>query len=114
VTAPAPATPGFVVLYRWRLRAGQEQAFLQAWETATRMIRAERGGLGSRLHRGEDGVWTAYAQWPDQETWQRSQALGPGEGAEVVAAAQAMRAAIEHAEEPLLLEPVRDLFAGVE
>ncbi len=108
VTTP---TPGFAVLYRWRLRDGSEDSFLQAWEAVTRMIRSERGGLGSRLHRGEDGLWTAYAQWPDRETWQRSQALGPGEAAE---AAAAMRAAIEHAEEPLLLEPVRDLFVGVE
>lgn len=52
-----------VVLYRWRLRAGTENAFIEAWSRMTELLRF-RGSLGSRLHRGADGIWYSYAQWP--------------------------------------------------
>ena len=29
-------------------------------------------GLGSRLHREEDGRFVAIAEWPDYETWRRA------------------------------------------
>ena len=58
-------TPGFVVLYRWRVHAGQEEAFVAAWSTITALLRSQRGSLGSRLHRGSDALWYGYAQWPD-------------------------------------------------
>ena len=35
-------------------------------------IAEEFGGWGSRLHRGEDGCFYAYAQWPDRATWERA------------------------------------------
>ena len=59
-------TPGFVVLYRWRLKPGREQDFVEGWSAATRALLA-RGSRGSRLHRGSDGIWYAYAQWPSAE-----------------------------------------------
>ncbi len=31
------------------------------------------GGLGSRLHRLDDGTHAAYAQWPSRELWQAAQ-----------------------------------------
>ena len=52
-----------VVLYRWRLRPGAEDAFIAAWSRMTEQLRF-RGSLGSRLHRGADGLWYGYAQWP--------------------------------------------------
>ena len=59
MSAEAPA----LFLYRWRLRPGTEGAFVAAWADATRaLLRA--GSLGSRLHRGDDGLWYGYAQWP--------------------------------------------------
>lgn len=72
VMAPGPV--GFVVLYRWRLVPGREDEFQLAWERLTKAIRAERGGLGSRLHRGVDGLWWAYAQWPTEERWRAAMA----------------------------------------
>lgn len=57
------ATPT-LFLYRWRLHAGREEAFVDAWSDATRALLAQ-GSLGSRLHRGDDGLWYGYAQWPD-------------------------------------------------
>lgn len=59
--------PGFVVLYRWKLRAGSEDSFVEAWSRITKLLREQRGSLGSRLHRGSDGVWYGYAQWPSAE-----------------------------------------------
>src|SRR5690349_12541356 len=56
--------PGFAVLYKWRLHPGSEESFVQAWSRMTDRLRSERGSLGSRLHRGADGFWYSYAQWP--------------------------------------------------
>jgi len=61
------AKTGLVVLYRWRLRPGTEAAFAEAWRDATQALLA-RGSHGSRLHRGDDGLWYGYAQWPDDAT----------------------------------------------
>jgi catechol 2,3-dioxygenase-like lactoylglutathione lyase family enzyme len=58
--------PGFIVLYRWRLRPGHETRFKEAWSIVTKAL-IERGSLGSRLHNGNDGLWYSYAQWPSAE-----------------------------------------------
>lgn len=58
--------PGFIVLYRWRLRPGHEKLFQDAWSIVTQAL-IERGSLGSRLHVGNDGLWYSYAQWPSAE-----------------------------------------------
>jgi hypothetical protein len=97
-------TIGFAVVYRWRLYAGKEDQFLGAWETVTLALKQQRRALGSRLHRAEDGIWIAYAQWPDRESWQRSRDLGPLDGS----VAERMREAIAESWPPILLDPVRD------
>lgn len=66
---------GFAVIYRWRIRDGQELAFRQAWERGTECLMRRCGALGSRLHRCEDGSWMAYAQWPSREAWERATPL---------------------------------------
>jgi quinol monooxygenase YgiN len=96
--------PGFYVLYRWRLHDGKEAVFERAWETITLRLRAERGALGSRLHRASDGTWAAYAAWPDRSAWERSRQAGPVDER----ASSLLQAAILESEEPLLLEPVND------
>jgi heme-degrading monooxygenase HmoA len=58
--------PGFVVLYRWKLKPGCEEAFTEAWAEMTSVLLA-RGSLGSRLHHGHDDTWYAYAQWPSEQ-----------------------------------------------
>ena len=97
---------GFAVIYRWKVKAGSEEVFVAAWETLTRAIRERRGGLGSRLHRDDDGGWTAYAQWPDRTAWEKAQKM---ESADPAASA-AMGEAIAESFPPLILEPVRDLL----
>ncbi len=58
----------FAVIYRWRLKPGQEARFVDGWERVTRAIHAACGSYGSRLHQATDGTWVAYARWPDAET----------------------------------------------
>ncbi len=76
MTSKAPAaTDCFIVLYRWRLHAGAEAAFVQGWSRITELLRS-RGSLGSRLHRGSDGIWYSYAQWPSEQIRRDIFALG--------------------------------------
>ncbi len=62
----------YVVVYWWRVKAGKEEQFRDAWRRGTRQIARLYGGLGSRLHRAPDGRFVAIAEWPDRETWQRA------------------------------------------
>jgi heme-degrading monooxygenase HmoA len=62
----------FAVVYRWRIAPGLEAQFEEGWKRGTERIAAEFGGWGSRLHRGEDSVYVAYAQWPDEATWRKA------------------------------------------
>ena len=76
MTSKTPAaTDCLIVLYRWRLHAGAEDAFVQGWSRITELLRL-RGSLGSRLHRGSDGLWYSYAQWPSAEVRRDIFALG--------------------------------------
>jgi Antibiotic biosynthesis monooxygenase len=59
------------VIYRWRLKLGHEDEFVEGWTQVTRAIHAQCGSYGSRLHRSDDGMWVAYARWPDRETRER-------------------------------------------
>jgi heme-degrading monooxygenase HmoA len=65
----------FAVLYRWKLKSGTEPAFREAWTAATEAIRVRYGTGGSRLHRGDDGEFVAYAVWPSRATWEEAQKL---------------------------------------
>ena len=100
---PAPRV-GFAVLYRWRLRQGLEPAFQEAWARVTEAYLEQRGALGSRLHRSDDGLWVAYAQWPNRAAWERAQQASAVD----VEAAQRMAEAIEESLEPILLHPCAD------
>jgi hypothetical protein len=96
----------FHVIYRWRVHEGKESQFEQSWAEVTRMIRAHRGGLGSRLHRCPDGTYVAYARWPDHDTWHRSGSIPlPDDG--VVAR---MKEAIASSEPPIQMTAVADLL----
>lgn len=53
----------FAVIYRWRIKPELERQFVENWSAVTKYYMENRGGSGSRLHRGADGIWYAYAQW---------------------------------------------------
>ncbi|WP_140630513.1 antibiotic biosynthesis monooxygenase family protein [Methylibium rhizosphaerae] len=96
--------PGFAVLYRWRLHEGKEQQFIQAWSRVSERLLAERGSLGSRLHRGADGWWYSYAQWPSAEAREQAFAqasVDPG-------ATRQMREAVAESLPELVLEAISD------
>jgi heme-degrading monooxygenase HmoA len=93
----------FAVIYRWRLKAGQEERFAAAWERVTRAIHAQCGSYGSRLHRCQDGLWVAYALWPDAVT------RGACEGADDEGVRE-MQSAAEELVETIECEVVRDLL----
>lgn len=100
------STVGFVVIYRWRLHAGKEQQFQQVWSSNTPEIIRRCGGLGSRLHKAEDGTWLAYAQWPDKATWERSYSVPDWD----LEGGQLMQEAIIERLPRILLEPVADFL----
>ena len=91
-----------IVLYRWRLHPGCEAGFIVAWSRLTERLK-ECGSLGSRLHRGPDGILYGYAQWPSDEV--RLAAFA--ENLDPDASAQ-MNAAIAERFPEIQLEPVVD------
>ncbi|RYZ88853.1 MAG: hypothetical protein EOP04_08360 [Proteobacteria bacterium] len=57
-----------IYVYRWQLKEGMEQSFQEGWSYITHGLRQHCGSYGSRLHKGNDGLYYGYAQWPDRET----------------------------------------------
>ncbi len=101
------AGPAFCAIYRWRLHPGSEASFVQAWSRVTKLLRSERGSLGSRLHRGPDDIWYSYTQWPSAE----AKAEGLARVSVDPEAWQQLRAAIAESLPELILEPVSDFLA---
>ncbi|KAB8180900.1 antibiotic biosynthesis monooxygenase [Lysobacter maris] len=104
MTNPQPA---FCALYRWRLHPGTEASFVRAWSRVTQLLKAERGSLGSRLHRGPDDIWYSYTQWPSAE----AKAEGLAQPSVDPEAWQQMRDAIAERLPEIILEPVADYLA---
>ena len=96
----------FIVLYRWRLHAGTEDAFVEGWSRVTELLRS-RGSLGSRLHRGSDGLWYGYAQWPSAQIRRDIFALGSLDDA----ASARMKSAIAESLPEITLEARADYLA---
>jgi GNAT superfamily N-acetyltransferase/heme-degrading monooxygenase HmoA len=101
--------PHFVILYRWRLHPGREDAFVEAWSRISQSLRSKRGSLGSRLHRGDDGLWYSYAQWPSAAARQEAFAAGP---IDEQSAAQMEHAVAERYPE-IVLECVSDFLVSI-
>jgi heme-degrading monooxygenase HmoA len=97
--------PGFVVVYRWKLHPGKEQAFVEAWSAVTNHLLKASGSLGSRLHRGPDDSWYAYAQWESADARRRA-----FEGPVDAASRAQMSSAIAEAYPELILECVSDFL----
>ena len=62
----------FAVIYQFNIKETMEPTFINAWQQLTELIYQYEGSLGSRLHKQDEGVFIAYAQWPDKETWKNS------------------------------------------
>lgn len=62
----------FAVLYKFKVKAEQEADFGKHWADMTKEFTDVHGGLGSRLHKSDDGSLFAYAQWPNREKWEEN------------------------------------------
>ena len=95
----------FIVLYRWRIKPNLEGQFIESWSERTAYLFKTYDSLGSRLHRGSDGVWYSYAQWKSAE--QRQQAFA-AESGKISETSRRFRAAIEEDFPEIELEIVSD------
>lgn len=94
-----------VVLYRWRIHPGLEDQFIQAWSKISVLLKA-KGSLGSRLHRGADGIWYSYAQWPNARARDDAFSREPFDQE----SSTLMQAAVAERLPELHLEPVADFL----
>lgn len=65
-----------IALYRWKIKPEFEQQFIDRWSEITVYYSENHGSFGSRLHRGNDGLFYGYAMWPSTE--QREKAFETG------------------------------------
>jgi heme-degrading monooxygenase HmoA len=94
------------ILYSWRIKPGKEQQFTEAWSQVTEFLRDKRGSLGSRLHRGNDGLFYGYAQWKSDE--ERQNAFQ--NSVEINDAIEKMRDSIKETLPEIMLEPIADFL----
>lgn len=94
-----------IALYRWKIKPGYEQQFAHHWSEITLYYRENHGSFGSRLHRGNDGLFYGYAMWPSLE--QRKEAFDTGVEHP---SRQGMVEAIEESLPEVLLEVVADFL----
>lgn len=92
-----------VFLYRWRIKPGFEQQFIDSWSEITAYYRKNAGSLGSRLHKGSDGLFYGYAQWKSAED--RSAAF---ENRPAHPAREKMQEAVQESFDEIRLDPVAD------
>jgi hypothetical protein len=96
----------YAIYFRWKVAAGRESDFEHAWLVLTELLREERGGLGSRLHRCADGQYFAYAQWPSEIFW----AMQPEPTARMIELRHQMRQCAELVDGPHGGDVVADLL----
>lgn len=58
----------FAVIYRFRLKPEQVDAYKTNWNIIVDYFKKYRGAIGSCLHKGDDDLWVAYSRWPDRKT----------------------------------------------
>ena len=96
-----------VFLYRWRIKPEKTAQFIDAWSEITAYYRENFNSKGSRLHRGSDGIFYAYAQWESAE--QRETAFRNSPPTE---AGARMREAIEERFPEVRLEVLADYLVA--
>lgn len=95
----------FIALYRWRIDPELEKQFQDAWSAVTLHYRENYGSSGSRLHRGSDGLFYAYAIWPDNDA--RQSAFATQDEATIAHRELMNSAIVEHCPE-IVLETIAD------
>lgn len=77
------STEKFTVIYSFKVLDGREADFINSWTEMTKLIYEFEGSYGSRLHKVNDGLFIAYAQWADKEIYKRSGKKLPERATEV-------------------------------
>lgn len=95
----------FIILYRWKIKFENEKKFIEGWTEVTDYFLKNCNSLGSRLHRGNDGIFYAYAQWKSAEN--REKAFADNFSLE---GSTKMKESIEESFEPIFLEPIVDFL----
>jgi hypothetical protein len=96
-----------VFLYRWRIKPEKEAQFIESWSEITAYYRENFDSLGSRLHRGDDGIFYGYAQW--KSDGQRENAFANSPKSEARAK---LREAIEESLPEVRLEILSDYLVS--
>lgn len=69
----------FAVVYKFDVKPSCERQFEKNWHDMTVEFREIHGGLGSCLHKTDEGKYLAYARWPDRETWAKDKDIANAE-----------------------------------
>ena len=96
----------FIALYHWKIKPDSEAKFQAGWHRRTLEIRADCGGLGSRLHKAEDGTFYGYAQWTNKEMWENLENFSIIDEE----ASAMMRESVEESLPTVFMETVDDLL----
>lgn len=96
----------FYVIYKFEVREGKKEKFLEAWAEMTLLIRKHANGLGSRLHIDQQGKHIAYAKWNSKADWENAQGKLP-EAAKMLS--QIMKESCTSIETLHQLEELKDL-----
>lgn len=94
----------FAVIYRGHLKPDTEAEYIKCWKLIASYFVAERGALGSTLHKTDDGMWVAYSKWPDRATRDASWPMGDEKAS--VELPEYIRKAIEGIKQCLCTEKV--------
>jgi len=98
----------YCIIYKFKVRDGQEERFTQAWSEVTKAYIESCGGLGSRLHKADDQDYIAFAQWPSKEIQDAAElplTIKEGSG-------KVMKECCESIETLYKMKPVADLLVN--
>ena len=95
----------FIVLYRWRIKPENVEQFIEGWSEVTEFLRENFDSLGSRLHRGNDGLFYGYAQWKSVADREKAFTESPN-----LAGREKMREAIIESFPEIILEKLSDFL----
>ena len=98
-----------ILLYRWRIKPEKEAQFIEGWSEVTEFLRENFDSLGSRLHRGSDGLFYGYAQWKSVADREKAFAESPQ-----LEESEKMRDAIEESFPEIILEKLSDFLISSE
>ncbi len=100
----------YCILYSFSVKSVHEKAFRAAWRELSELIYEHAGSLGSRLHQTTEGLYLAYAQWPDKETYDAADTKLPRKANEL---SLRMRSFCHEVEVLCRMEMVEDLLKTV-